>query len=147
MTDLIKKLNFKAQQSICILEAPPEFAPHIKEFQKLGKVFLSVHGAPAFDFAMVFVQTEEAIDKHCRALVPKLSEDAPFWFVYPKKSSKKYKAEINRDNGWSTLGEFGFEGVRMVAVDDDWSALRFRKVDKIKTLTRNPSWRLTNRAE
>lgn len=147
MTDLIKKLNFKAQQSICILEAPSEFAPHTGEFQRLGKVFTSADDAPEFDFALVFVQTEEAIDKHCRAVAPKLLEDAPFWFVYPKNSSKKYEAEINRDSGWSTLGEFGFEGVRMVAVDDDWSALRFRKVDKIKTLTRDPSWRLTNRAK
>jgi hypothetical protein len=34
------------------------------------------------------------------------------------------------------LGAAGFEPVRMVAVDEDWSALRFRRVGFIKTLTR-----------
>jgi len=61
-------------------------------------------------------------------------------FAYPKKSSKKYTCEFNRDNGCQTLEDLGFEPVRMVAIDEDWSALRFRKVKHIKTLTRNPDW-------
>jgi hypothetical protein len=32
------------------------------------------------------------------------------------------------------LGEYNLEPVRQVAIDKDWSALRFRRVDKIKTL-------------
>ncbi len=34
------------------------------------------------------------------------------------------------------MGEAGFEPVRMVAIDEDWSGLRFRRVDFIKTMTR-----------
>jgi hypothetical protein len=34
------------------------------------------------------------------------------------------------------MGQYGMEGVRMVAIDEDWSALRFRKVDFIKNFTR-----------
>jgi hypothetical protein len=34
--------------------------------------------------------------KQCNSL---LEEDALFWFAYPKKSSKKYQCEFNRDNG------------------------------------------------
>lgn len=145
MTDLIKKLNYKAQQHIGIFEAPEEFKPHIADFKKLGTVYLQPGDHAAFDFVLAFVKNEESVDRLCRAIAPKLADDAPFWFVYPKKTSKKYKAEIHRDAGWATLGEFGFEGVRMVAVDDDWSALRFRKAEKIKTLTRDPSWRLTGK--
>jgi|GEM_PF-6580646 len=43
---------------------------------------------------------------------------------------------FNRDTGWGVLGPHGLEGVRQVAIDDDWTALRFRKVDYIKTMTR-----------
>ena len=32
----------------------------------------------------------------------------------------------------------GFEPVRQVAVDEDWSALRFRRAEFIKTLARHP---------
>jgi hypothetical protein len=57
------------------------------------------------------------------------------WFAYPKQSSKKYVSEIDRDHGWAKLGAAGFEPVRMVAIDEDWSAVRFRRVDYIKTLS------------
>jgi len=147
MTDLIKKLNYKAHQCIGIFDAPAEFAPHIRDFELLGKVYQTPEEGKRLDFALVFVQSEEAIDRFCRELAPKLAEDAPFWFAYPKKSSKKYKADIHRDRGWNTLGEFGFEGVRLVAVDDDWSALRFRKVEKIRNLSRNPSWQLSGKGK
>ncbi|MEO8473318.1 MAG: hypothetical protein ABI477_14050, partial [Chryseolinea sp.] len=40
-------------------------------------------------------------------------------------------------NGWAVLGKLGFEPVRMVAIDEDWSALRFRKTSHIKTMTRS----------
>jgi len=59
------------------------------------------------------------------------------WFAYPKGSSKRYKCEFNRDNGWAVLGSLGFEGVRMVAIDEDWSALRFRRVEYVKNMTRS----------
>ena len=33
--------------------------------------------------------------------------------------------------------EHGFEPVRQVAIDEDWSALRFRRAEHIKTMTRS----------
>jgi hypothetical protein len=47
-------------------------------------------------------------------------------------------ADIGRDDSWQPLGDLGFEGVRQVAIDEDWSALRFRHVDYIKTFKRDP---------
>jgi len=67
------------------------------------------------------------------------------WFAYPKGSSKKYTSQINRDNGWAVLGKAGFEPVRMVAIDEDWSAVRFRRVEFIKTMTRPAEARLTQK--
>ena len=63
-------------------------------------------------------------------------EDEAIWLAYPKGTSKRYKSKINRDNGWKYLGQFDYEGVRQIAIDEDWSALRFRKIRFIKTMTR-----------
>jgi hypothetical protein len=41
------------------------------------------------------------------------------------------------------MGKLGYESVRMVAIDEDWSALRFRKVEFVKIMTRDKSWVLT----
>lgn len=66
------------------------------------------------------------------------------WFAYPKGTSKKYKSEINRDKGWLVMGEAGFEPVRMVAIDEDWSALRFRRTEFIRDdETRAKEYRMT----
>lgn len=54
------------------------------------------------------------------------------WFAYPKGTSKKYKCDFNRDDGWEPLRKLGFDTVRQVAIDEDWSALRFRRVEFIK---------------
>jgi hypothetical protein len=63
----------------------------------------------------------------------------------PKGTSKKYKSQIDRDHGWNMLGHEGFEPVRMVAIDEDWSAKRFRRAGFIKNMTRPKEYRLTER--
>jgi hypothetical protein len=69
------------------------------------------------------------------------------WFAYSKGSSKRYKSEINRDQGWLALGREGFEPVSMVATDEDWSAVRFRRLEFIKQMKRSAQYRLTDRAK
>src|SRR5262249_2763485 len=76
----------------------------------------------------------------------KTAGDAIVWLAYPKGTSKKYKSQINRDNGWNALGREGFEPVRMVAIDQDWSALRFRRVEFIKNMRRPKEYRYTYRS-
>ena len=44
-----------------------------------------------------------------------------------------YKSDIDRDHGWKTLNDAGFYGIRLVAIDNDWSALRFRSIKFIKS--------------
>jgi len=58
----------------------------------------------------------------------KADGDATIWFAYAKDFSKKYTCETNCDNGWNALGAAGFESVRLVAIDEDWSAKRYRRV-------------------
>jgi hypothetical protein len=65
--------------------------------------------------------------------------DAIVWFAYPKGTSKRYTCDFNRDTGWDVLGRLGFEPVRQVALDEDWSALRFRRAEFIQSLRRPPS--------
>jgi hypothetical protein len=62
--------------------------------------------------------------------------DALLWFAYPKGTSKRYHCEFNRDTGWQVIRDAGFDSVRQVAIDEDWSALRFRRVEFIKDSVR-----------
>jgi len=62
-----------------------------------------------------------------------LIADGILWFCYPKKTSKKYKTDIDRDHGWKALNDSGLYGIRLVSIDEDWSAFRFRNKKFIKS--------------
>jgi hypothetical protein len=96
---------------------------------------------------LAFVTTQEQVNALGPAIARKAEGDAIVWLAYPKGTSKKYKSQINRDHGWDALGREGFEPVRMVAIDEDWSAVRFRRAKFIKNMTRPKEHRLTDRAK
>ena len=143
MTPLFKKLNFKDQQTILILNAPESFQENITAMSDFAGFSFDSNELEEIEFAMVFATQQVQINDAVEALYPKLKGDAITWFCYPKKSSKKYKCDFNRDTGWEVMGKYGMEGVRMVAIDQDWSALRFRKVEFIKTMKRRESFALS----
>lgn len=136
MDALFKKLNFKSQEKAVILAAPDTFKPHMEAMD--GHTLISEHlDEPGeIEFALVFGRTKAEMEAEVLPLLPKLGSDAVFWIAYPKVSSKKYTTDYNRDSGWDLLGEWGMEPVRQVAIDQDWSALRFRKVENIPRLKR-----------
>lgn len=144
MSELFKKLNLKDQNEIVVVNAPDTFG---KELAKLGsvKVIQDPATAKTVAFAIAFATTQAELDKVSKSLTAKAKGDVILWIAYPKKSSKKYKCEFNRDSGWTVLGVAGFEPVRMVAIDDDWSALRFRRAEYIKTMTRDPASKISGR--
>lgn len=136
MTPLFKKLQYKQQAVIHVLNAPASFKAEQEEMSKVCKVITSVSKAAEAEFVIMFVTKQKELDEQIDVLIAKLADNGILWFCYPKGTSKKYTSEINRDNGWQHLGDLGFEPVRAVAVDEDWSALRFRKVEHIKKMTR-----------
>ena len=72
--------------------------------------------------AVVFAQdaaaVREALEKHAADL----AKPAAFRVAYPKGN----KADINRDSLWPIVADFDMRPNGQVAVDDEWSALRFR---------------------
>ncbi len=147
MTPLFKKLNFKNQKEILIVNAPNSFDGELSLMESETKIIKNIHEVQEIDFAIGFAKTQAQVDDFIVQLNSKLVGDVTIWLCYPKTSSKKHQCEFNRDTGWAKLGELNFEPVRQVAIDDDWSALRFRKVEFIKTITRRESYALTQNAK
>lgn len=143
MTPLFKKLNYKNQANILVLNAPASFDGELHDMAAWAHILKGAETLEAIDFALVFATQQNEVDAAISLLSPKLEGDAVLWFCYPKGSSKKYKCDFNRDTGWAVLGQHGLEPVRQVAIDEDWSALRFRKAEYIRTLTRSESFTMS----
>ncbi len=143
--ELFKKLNYKDQGEAVILNAPEEFKASLSHTE-FGKFVQDKFKAEQeISFILCFVQHRNALEKQIESIVPHLKDDVLLWFAYPKKSSKNYDSDISRDKGWESLGKYKYEPVRLVSIDDDWSAMRFRHLDYIKELKRNPKMLLSNK--
>lgn len=142
MSGVFKKLNLKDQAEILVLNAPESFNTELTLLDQVA-VRQSLDSIRDIVFSLAFVTRQDEVDSFARAIAEKAAGDAIIWFAYPKASSKKYTCEFNRDTGWAMLGQLGFEGVRQVAIDKDWSALRFRRVEFIKTMVREKQRAIT----
>ena len=136
MNALFKKLNYKEQKSLVILHAPKSFDENLESFQPEVSIYRSLKDVKEIEFLMAFSTKQTEVDKLVTEIAPLLKGDAVFWMCYPKGTSKEYKCDFNRDTGWTIMGKYDMEPVRSVSVDDDWTALRFRKADYIKTMKR-----------
>lgn len=134
MEELFKKLNYKDHPVVHVFQAPESFNTELKVLQ--GKAQIEENAVGGIYFAIGFVQSKEKLDAMVHEIAPKLVGDAIFWMAYPKGKSKNYTCDFNRDTGWEVMGGYGLEPIRQVSIDEDWSALRFRKVAYIKKLTR-----------
>lgn len=136
------KLNLKGQTPIVVVGAPESFDAEIARLEDT-EVRRSFDLVDSTSFALAFGTTLEQVESFAAHVAAKAKGDPVVWFAYPKGSSKRYTCEFNRDTGWASLGAAGFEPVRQVAIDEDWSALRFRRVEHIKSLTRAESGAIT----
>lgn len=137
MDPLLKKLNHRAGVPVTVLRAPAEMEPAVAGWSAETTVRRRLGRRESF--VLAFVRSCAEIAERAPKVTAALGDDAALWFAYPKKSSRRYRSDIGRDDSWQVLGELGFEGVRQVALDPDWSALRFRRTEHIDTLTRDPT--------
>jgi hypothetical protein len=131
MSPVFTKLNLKSQTEILVLNAPESFEPELAALNNIT-VRRNVEDVKDISFLLAFVTKQKEVDAIAGTVARKTTGDAIVWFAYPKGTSKKYKCDFNRDTGWAALGVESFESVRMVAIDEDWSALRFRRVEFMK---------------
>jgi hypothetical protein len=137
-----EKLNLKSQRQIVVLNAPESFEPELAALRNVT-ILRDLQDLAEIEFSLAFVTKQREVDTLGKTIAKKSKGDAVVWFAYPKGTSKKYKSEINRDTGWNVLGKQGFECVRSVAIDEDWSAVRFRRVEFIKVMNRDKKFAMT----
>jgi len=138
MHPLLKKLQFKTQSALLLLFPPEELSELWQAWSDELTIQTEWQATQTYDFVLIFAMQGAQIQKWVQRLAGQLTDDALLWIAYPKKSSKRYASDINRDSAhWQAIGEIGYEAVRQVAINEDWSALRFRDARFIKKMTRD----------
>jgi hypothetical protein len=118
---IVKKLKVKEGAVLSILNAPASFI-HTE----------SMRVTPNTDALIYFVRQSADIPES----IFSVKKGCLVWMAYPKKSSG-IPTDLNRDTGWIIFEENGWVAVSQVAIDADWSAVRFRPKEEIKSLKRD----------
>lgn len=139
MKKLLEKLNYKGQKRIAVINAEESFTLSLSDELKDVMIDLEIDPRFPYDFIILFVRSVKEVENLTPVALHNLLADGILWFCYPKKTSKNYSSDIDRDHGWKPLNDAGFHGIRMVAIDMDWSAMRFRNVRFIRSLHQRSS--------
>jgi hypothetical protein len=128
MNSLARKLLIKPGSRVAIVDAPAGYPERLLPLPD-GAAVVDVQ--PGLDVVQVFVRDKTALNGAAAAF-GSVREGGVLWVCYPKGGIKA-GTDLNRDVLWQELSKVGLAGVTLVAVDDTWSAMRFRPADEVGT--------------
>ncbi|MFI5161566.1 MAG: YdeI family protein [Sphingobacteriales bacterium] len=132
---LAKKLQIKPGKSWLFFNAPAKYLAALEPLP--DGVTTSFEANGSFDGIQLFVKDSHELVGSLKVVMPLLKPGSAFWITYPKKSSG-IKSDLEMMGNWDEPGKYGYTGVAAAAVDDTWTALRFRPTEQTKaTETRN----------
>jgi len=123
MNALAKKLLIRPGSRWLIYNAPANYEDELAPLP--ADVNISFVHEGHFDGVQLFVKNSAELTDKLKIIVPLLKPDTIFWVIYPKKSSK-IPGDLEMMSSWEQLGKYGLRGVAAAAIDETWTALRFR---------------------
>jgi hypothetical protein len=122
---LAQKLNLKPGIPLEAANVPEEWLEQLGKELPVNPINFFIREKPAA--ILVFIKNKEQLEKLAFPIIPILPAECLFWMAYPKSTSG-IKTDINRDILWKLVEPTGWEPVRMIALDEIWSCMRFRPV-------------------
>ena len=124
MKDIIRKFRFK--DNGVVINAPKDIEA---EFRKIGFRTTFDKREKSMD-TLVFIKDSKEYLDFLKKDLNRIEPDSVLWFAYPKGTSK-IRTDINRDIIRETGEGYGITTVTAISINDTWSALRFRPIDKV----------------
>lgn len=126
---LSRKLLLRPGCRVALVNAPEGYAERLQPLPEGAALVEST--APGLDVVQVFVRDAADLDRLATAF-GSVRPDGLLWVGYPK-GGRKAGTDLNRDALWERMSRHGLAGVTLVAVDETWSAMRFRPADRVGT--------------
>ena len=120
---LAQKLQLKPGQRMAVLNAPQGYLDQVAAEMESITVLAQAAGKP--DAVLLFVNKLGEAERLVPRAIRAIKSDGLLWIAYPKGTSR-FKTDVNRDRLWEALKPTGWRPVRQIALDEVWSAMRFR---------------------
>jgi hypothetical protein len=115
---LSEKLLLKSWDWLLLIDSPEGHRELFSEVELID-------GEGEVPNILLYVPDKAHLAKRLPVAGKRLLADGTLWVAYPK--AKKLGTDLNRDSLWKAMEKHGFRGVRLVSLDDTWSAMMFRR--------------------
>lgn len=129
-TPLVKKLGIKPGNTVMPVNEPEHYIDLLGEMPEEVDIVDSSYSRPV-NFIHLFARDEAALHLDFPPLKSRLDKNGMIWVSWIKKSSK-LETDISESDVRSLGLKLGLVDVKICAVDEDWSGLKFmyRKKDR-----------------
>ncbi|MFS2190245.1 YdeI/OmpD-associated family protein [Mucilaginibacter sp. Mucisp84] len=129
MNALAKKLLIKPNSRWLLQNAPAGYQDSLSPLPDNASLVFNTGGE--FDGIQLFVPNSTELTSELKVITPLLKADTVFWIIYPKKSSG-IQTDLEMMSSWDAPAQYGLRPVASAAVNEIWTALRFRSIEAVK---------------
>jgi predicted SnoaL-like aldol condensation-catalyzing enzyme len=129
MNPISKKLGLKPGVRALVVAAPSAYLKSLAPLPE-GVVISEAMGG-THEFVQFFATRRSDIEKSAKKLLKSAAPGALVWITYPKKTSG-VESDLSREEVWAAMTGMGWRPVSQIAIDEVWSALRFRPTEDVR---------------
>jgi len=129
MTDLPKKLKMKPGSTWLLFNAPATYAATLDPPPQ--NVIIKHEPTYGLDGVQLFVRDTAELTASLQLVSKLLQPDAVFWIMYPKKKPG-VASDLEMMSSWDVCKKHGLRPVASAAIDQTWTALRFKPFNQVK---------------
>lgn len=129
MGNLAKKLKMQTGSSWLLFNAPADYSDKLSPLPPDINIKYAAVGE--FDGVQLFVKDNADLTSSLQVIAKLLKPNAVFWIMYPKKKAG-VETDLEMMSSWDVCKKYNLRPVASAAIDQVWTALRFKPIDEVK---------------
>lgn len=122
-TPLVKKMGLKAGMMAHVENAPEGYLKYVLDALPHGLI-LNHAGQEELDFIHYFSKRAAELERDFPRLMRSIKKNGMVWISWPKKASK-ISTDLDENRIWGLGLAVGLVDVKVCAIDEQWSGLKF----------------------
>jgi hypothetical protein len=132
VSPLAKKLRLTPNHRVAVLNAPVGYLSQLQPGPT--EVQVEIEGAQVFDAVLLFVNSVDELRALGPAAIRAVGPEGLLWIAYPKGGATRGATDLPATPWWTkrdvlgeVTGENGYKPVAMVKIDENLTAMRFKR--------------------
>ena len=132
LSPLAKKLRLAPNHHVAVLNAPPGYLAQLSPAP--SDLVVELKASQLYDVVQLFVNNADELRALGPAAIRAVKPDGLLWIAYPKGGKTRSATDLPATPWWTkrdVLGEItaetGYKPIAFVKIDDNWTALRFKR--------------------